>query len=314
MRVSILNIIGILLLISNQLLSQEEVTYQSLAYKILKSSKAEDQLKWSVALKKSIVNELRQEDNIVPLDSTGLLIELISNDKAIQMVSWAIKFNEEWEYYGVLKSYDQVKKEYQIFDLTATDYKNSINNRDITNHESWPAGIYTKLIENEYNKRVYYTFLGWISPEDQTAYKFIELMTLSKSGKPYFGKTNYFKEDKNYSKRILFSYSRQSHFTLDYGEYEYSKKKWNKKKKKYDIQKYSDHLIVFDHLISKFPNMPYLPEFLVPIGNSIDAFKFENGKWVFISDIDARNLKRKSESKEVPKLDLFEKTDTNNSN
>lgn len=314
MRVLLINIFWMLLFISNHLQSQENVSYQSLAKKIINTANEEDKLKYSVALNKSILNEFEKEDNIVSLDSTGLIIELISNDNTFQIATWAIEFNGKWEYYGILKSFDQTKKKYQIFDLIATDFIKSIDNKEISNHESWPAGIYTKLIENEYNNRKYYTFLGWISPIDQTAYKFIEVMTLSKSGKPYFGKTNYFKQDRTYYKRKLFSYNRQSHFTLDYGEYEYNIKKWNKKKRKYDIKNISNHLIVFDHLIPKFPNMPELPEFMVPVGNSIDAFNFKNGKWVFISDIDARNLKRKSTPKEAPELDLFKKSDTNNSN
>jgi len=314
MRILFYIFLMLLFFSSPNLKSQEDHSYPILANKIINSTNAEDKLKWSAALSKSIINELKNEESIKSLDSTALLKELISHDNNFQIVTWAIEFNGKWEYYGILKSYNEVKKKYQIFDLIALDFLQSFENKGIFDEEEWPAGIYTKLIENEYNKRKYYTFLGWIAPTDQTAHKFIEVMTLSKSGKPYFGKTNFFKEGKEYKKRILYSYNRQSHFILDYGEYEYNVKEWNRKKKRYDIKNFSAELIVFDHLISRNPNMPEMAEFFVPVGNSIDAYKFENGKWVFIGDIDARNLKRKTEEREAPKLDLFEQSDTDKSN
>ena len=292
----------------NKVKSQDSLDYKVLSKKILASDSANKKLIWSSHLITKLTKLLEESENITPLDSTGLLFELISDNDDFQIITWAIEFNDKWEYYGLLKSYNQIKKKYQVFNLLPTKFIISKSEKGLFDHDNWPAGVYLKLIENKHNNRKYYTFLGWLAPEDQTSYKFIEVMTLSKSGKPFFGKTNYFKRNRNYNKRKLFIYSRQSNFLLDYGEYVYTKRKWNRKKKKYDILEYSDDLIVFDHLVSKFPNMGDLPELMVPAGNLIDAFKFENGKWTFISDIDARNIKRKKPEKESLKLDLFDES------
>ncbi len=315
MRIGYLSVfLSIYLFSSLLIVAQDRASYSQICKDILSSDDAEQKLFFSSKLNKSLILELSKDEEIVPLDSTGLLIELISKDGAFQIVTWAIELNEMWEYYGILKSYNSIKKEYQVYDLIPTKFIESISLESNFDNENWPAGIYFELIENDYNKRRYYAFLGWHAPEGQTAYKFIEVMTLSKSGKPYFGKTNYFKENKAYLKRKLFSYNRQSKFLLDYGTYQYSIRKWNKKKKRYDTEQKTEKLIVFDHLISQYPNMEHLGEFLVPVGNLIDAFQFVKGKWVYISDIDARNLKRKEIKKPTPSLNLFEKKNSSEFN
>jgi hypothetical protein len=302
------------LFLSHLLWAQDTSSYSQICEEILKCNDAAQKLRLSTKLNQSLILELSNSEELISLDSTGLLIEHISTDGVFQMLTWAIEFNEHWEYFGLLKSYDHIKKEYKVYDLYPSKFMESITQNSKYDNENWPAGIYVKLIENEYNKRKYYTFLGWLAPDGQTAYKFIEVMTLSKSGKPYFGKTNYFKDDKNYNERKLFSYNRQSKFLLDYGTYQYSIRQWNKKKKRYDSDQRTEKLIVFDHLISQYPNMEHLSEFLVPVGNLIDAFLFEKGKWIYISDIDARNIKRKEIKKAPPALNLFKEKNSSEFN
>jgi len=294
--------------------TQDSLDYRELSSKILNSDNAEKKLIWSTELSKKLLDHLENSEEIKSLDSTALLVDLISEDKKVQIVTWGIEFDGKWEYFGLLKSYNQSKKTYQVYDLVSTDFLSSLDKKELFDQNNWPSGVYFKMIEKEYNKRKYYTFLGWLAPISQTSYKFIEVMTLSKSGKPYFRKTNYFKTGKQYDNRQLFSYSRQSKFLLDYGIYEYSTRKWNRKKKEYDIDEYSEELIVFDHLISQYPNMKDLPEFMVPVGNLIDAFKFDNGKWVYVTDIDARNMKKKEKKKAPPQLNLFDQSDNTESN
>lgn len=314
MRINYLILTIIFIWLSPTIYSQNIGNYQELSTKILDTDNPEKKLLWSSQLNKVLLEELRNADKITPLDSTALLYELISRDNKIQIVTWGIVFNNSMEYYGILKTYNEINKKYQVFDLVSTDFIQSINTKELFTDENWPAGIYFKIIENHYKNKTYYTFLGWLSPLDQTGYKFIEVLSLNKSGKPYFGKINHFKKDRNYSKRQLFSYSRQSKFLLDYGSYSYSIRKWNRKKKKYELDEYNEDLIVFDHLISKYPNMKALPEFMVPVGNLIDAYKFDKGKWIFVSDIDARNMKRKVSKKKPPTMNLFAEPDKDESN
>jgi hypothetical protein len=295
--------------------AQIEKNYISLSKTIINTDCDSLKLIISSQLSQAVKASLNSNiEEVEQLDSTSLLYDLISDDRKIQIVSWSIEMGGKWEYFGYLKSYNEIKKKYFVYELTSIDFSASKDLKIQFNHENWPGCVYTKLIENEHNKRKYYTLLGWIAPIEQTAFKLIEVLTISKGGKPYFGKTKCFKKEKTYESRVLFSYNRSSKFLLVYGEYQYQKRKWNKKKKRYDMDTFTEDLIVFDHLISQYPGMEHIPEFLVPTGNLIDAYQFINGKWVYISDIDARNLKRKEKDKAPPKLDLFEEKDAQTSN
>lgn len=66
-------------------------------------------------------------------------------------------------------------------------------------------------------------------------------------------------------------------------------------------------MIVFDRLspidtrTSKYAaNLDGQYQFYVPESNVFDGFIFENGKWYFVKDIDARNPKPKNKKKIPP--------------
>lgn len=252
----------------------------------------------------NILGEFPKE--LISIDSNGLIIELISEDQKLQLLTWAVEFNDQWEYFSFLKSYNEQKDIYQVHELIPTPFPIDPLNKENYHQENWPAAVYYKIIETEYNNRKYYSLFGWIANEDQTSYKIIEVMSLNKSGKPYFGKSKYFSKEKSYYSRMVFAYSSQSKFQLDYGEYLYSTKKWNAKKRRYDQIDHEEMLIVYDHLIPLYPDLKNLGEFMVPVGNSVDAFYFDKGKWRYISDIDARNIRRKEEERTKPGMNLFD--------
>lgn len=274
---------------------------------ILKSSNSEDKLKKNEQLLQIIKEKLSSSvEKIEDLDSTGLIFEMQSEDKKLQILTWAVLFNDKWEYFGYIKSYNESKKIFSVWELTPVDFLSTIESKKGHGINNWPAGVYYKLINTKYNKRNYYTLLGWLGSNGQTAYKFIEVLTLSKSGKPSFGKQSFFSKDKKYSNRFLFGYNASSNLQLDYGNYNYSEKQWNRKKKQYDIENFNDNLIVFDFLVPMYPDLEAIDEFLVPSGNVIDAFIFEKGKWRMKQDIDARNNKtKKKKERKQPQLNLF---------
>lgn len=300
----------ILLLISNGLnlnTFAQTVDIKSISKQIIEENEAEKKLILNTQLIIKIDSLLAYDNqNLLEIDSTGLLYNLISNDKKVQIITWALVFDEKWEHYGFIKSYSESEKQYKIFELIPSDFHQSINSKETYNQDNWPAALYLKMIETSYNDKDYYTLLGWLPIQDQTAFKLIEVLTLSKNGKPSFGKLNFFIIEKEYHKRMLFSYNFQSKFQLDYGQYNFSIRKFNKKKKKYETETFSEEFIVFDHLIPMYPDFADLSEFMVPMGNAVDAFYFEKGEWRMKADIDARNLEVKQTKKERPSLDLFE--------
>lgn len=280
---------------------------KQISSEILMTDEADKKLILNSDLKIKLDSLLKSEPKkLLEIDSTGLLYSLISNNKKLQIITWAVSFGDNWEHYGFVKSYNQNKKEYAVFELIPSNFHQSMDSKESFNNDNWPAALYLKMVENSYNDKDYYTLLGWLPSQDQTAFKLIEVLTLSKSGKPSFGKLNFFMIEKEYHKRMLFSYNFQSKFQLDYGEYSFSTRKWNKKKKKYETSTFSEDLIVFDHLIPMYPDLANLPEFMVPMGNAVDAFYFEKGKWRMKADIDARNMEVKQVERKKPSLDLFE--------
>lgn len=299
----------ILLSLINQTTGQESnKNIRQIAQGILSETSAEEKLKLNAILLDSIKSQLSSNiNNIESTDSSGLIFELISKNNRLQIITWAILFTDEWEYFGFIKSYNEVKQRFIVWELTPSDFKQSIGSKKPHTQRNWPAGVYLKLIETTYNKRNYFTLIGWLASDAQTAYKFIDMLIISKSGKPSFGKSAYFSMEKKYTNRILFSYNSQSNFQLDYGKYDYTEKSWNRKKKRYDQKVFTDNLIVFDRLIPLYPDLKDHPEFHVPAGNIIDAFVFEKGKWRIKQDIDARNmkLKDKGNDKEKPQMELF---------
>lgn len=301
-------VLGCFVILSHSvLLAQDDNSYQALSKEILQDTSDEVKLKLNELLVQQLQELLNEHtDKVIPLDSTALLFELVSKKKDLQIVTWGLELNGEYEYFGFVKSFNYSKKHFSVWRLKGTDFIESTIQKAVYNETNWPAGVYMKLIETSYNKRNYYTLLGWIAPQHQVAHKFIEVLSLSKSGKPSFGKSAYFEVHKKYQNRILFSYNAQSRLTLDYGKYSFSIKKWNSKKRKKEVVFYTDNLIVFDRLTPLYPDMKDHAEFMVPVGNSVDAFAFEKGKWRMKEDIDARNAKQKEKKMEAPKMKLFQ--------
>jgi hypothetical protein len=287
--------------------AQQIKSYQELSTQIF-SSEDDHQKK---LLSSNLINLLKEtlelSEELVQLDSTALLKELISNDQQFQLITWGIELDETWVYFGIIKSYNQLKRKYEIHILSSSQFEEA-HLPTSSQTFSWPEGIYLDLIERTWNKEHYYTFFIWKAPDNRTAFKFIEVMKLDQEGKVSFGQEQYFIRDHQKSERVVFQYNRQSHFILKHGQYRYTLREWNPKKNNYEIIENSDYLIVFDHLIPMYPHKKQeMPEFMVPAGNIVDSYRFEKGKWIYIADIDARNLETKDNQFPKPELDLMKK-------
>ncbi len=266
----------------------------------------ESKLKLNLELKEYIHQELLKSTlEIQKFDSNALFIELTDAQEKLQIISWAIQIDNKWEYWAFVKSYNEQKKEFVVWELISTDFYYSLKQKEKYDANNWPGTVYFKLIETKYNNRNYYTLLGWLANKKQAAFKIIEVLSISKSGKLSFGKSPYFSINKEYQNRLLFAYSAQSKFLLDYGEYDYTERIWDRKKKKYRSKTFSEYMITFDQLIPLYPDLKEDPAFLVPSGDMVDALVFEKGKWRKKTNIDARNLKKKTKKPNTAKLQLF---------
>jgi hypothetical protein len=92
--------------------------------------------------------------------------------------------------------------------------------------------------------------------------------------------------------------------SLRYDEQSFFARKNSKSRKQ---KRYNKDMIIYDRLRPMDENLSGQFEYYVPETNIFDGFVFNNGKWVFIKDIDARNPEKKSSKKPPKKVeyDLF---------
>lgn len=109
-------------------------------------------------------------------------------------------------------------------------------------------------------------------------------------------------------KRIIFEYSAKAVMNLKYDNQEYQEKvryKKPKNGKRFEMRNVKSPMIVFDRLVPLSPSLEGQKQFYVPETNIYDAFIYENGRWDFIEDVDARNPSKPSKNKEEkPKREL----------
>lgn len=226
-----------------------------------------------------------------PFDSLKNLSRLTADDNKFRIFNWAIAKNDgEFEYFAILQSFNQVKKRYEIIQLT--DKSDEIPNPEdpYLDEKNWFGVIYYKIISQKVDNRTIYTLLGWDGNNRFSNKKVIEPLTIKSNGKPQFGMP-IFRKAKEKKRRIIFEYSKSTVMILrfDTQQYTYYEKKKKKKGSRPELKSVRTEMIVFDRLIPLDPSLTGNYQFYVPELNVVDAYVFQDGKWVFMEDIDARN-------------------------
>ncbi|MCX6256942.1 MAG: hypothetical protein NTW49_03450 [Bacteroidia bacterium] len=208
-----------------------------------------------------------------PFDSLKHIGKLTAPDNQFRLYTWnTVLKNGTYRYFGFIQYFRKKKNEIVVIRLN--DHSGSIDSPDDANLDAnnWFGALYYKIIVNRSPGRIFYTLLGWQGNNDLTCRKIIEIVRFSVSGKPSFG-AQVFKYDKKRRRRIIFEYSAKTKMTLTYDE--------------------NTERIVFDHLSPSNPKYEGLYQFYGP-DFSYDAFKFEDGKWILVKDVDSRNPKEKN--------------------
>jgi hypothetical protein len=204
-----------------------------------------------------------------PFDSLKTIATIKSPDNYFRLFNWNIENdNGTYNYYAFVLVPDNKIRVFELNDMSQTI--SEPENKTLDN-KKWFGALYYQIIVSGNSGRKEYTLLGWDGNNKQSACKIIDVMTIY-SDKIQFGLPIFTNENKGISKRVVFEFSSQARMTLN----------WDEKNK----------MIVFDHLIPETPAAEGIREFYFPDG-SYDAFKLENGKWVFVSDVDARRTKDK---------------------
>ncbi|NVN94964.1 MAG: hypothetical protein HXX18_06740 [Bacteroidetes bacterium] len=246
-----------------------------------------------------------------PFDSIKTIARLISPDKRFKLFNWVIaKLDGTFDYYAFIQLYNENKKKYDILKLT--DKSNDIiaPELQILDANNWYGALYYKIIHTQNKDVDYYTLLGWNGNNGMSFKKLIEVLSFRAGNKPIFG-ASIFKRGKDKPKRIIFEYSAKAIMNLKYDNQEYQEKvrfKKPKNGKRFEMVSIKSSMILFDRLVPLSPSLEGQKQFYVPETNIYDAFIYENGKWDFIEDVDARNHSKPSSidrSKREPEHNLY---------
>ena len=202
-----------------------------------------------------------------PFDSLTTISRLYAPDSAFRIFTWQVSRDEDLHRrHGAIqmKTTDGSLKLFPLIDRT---FMINEPKDTVTNHEWWIGAIYYKILLHEFNKKKYYTLLGYDENSIRSTKKRIEVLHFNDNGQPVFGGPFFsFAQDTIRKKD-------QSRFWIEY-------KKNGNGRLLYDEEM---GMIMYDHLISE-TDEPAKKFTYVPDGD-YEAFKWVNGKWLHVEKV-----------------------------
>lgn len=212
-------------------------------------------------------------------------------DKTFRVFSWnVIHSSGTYQSFGFLQTYNKTTKKVKVYKLVDKSATIKTPMLAVCSPESWYGASYYMICQKKFKGQVLYTLIGWNPHTTFTQKKVLETLKFDKSGNPVFGFPTIELKGKGFQRRIIFEYSSKNTMMLRYDE--------------------KKDLIVFDHLAPSDFRYEGIYEFYGP-DFSIDAYRFEHGKWRYKSDIDMRNP-RQGIKDYIPQRikDMFKKKQT----
>ncbi len=203
------------------------------------------------------------------LDSLKILGKVMAPDNSFRILNWNLSFNDfSYSYINFMQYNPNGKFGYKLIQIKDAHPKiePSIENKQFTK-DNWYGALIYKILLDSYKRQNFYTFFAIDHNNMMSKFKFIDVITFNTNGEPSFG-LPIFKSPKNLRSRVVFEYSSQVVMGLKYDE--------------------KQKMIVFDHLSPERPDLTgdykfYGPDF------SYDGYKFEDGYWIFQSDLKLSN-------------------------
>jgi hypothetical protein len=200
---------------------------------------------------------------------------ITSPDNQFRIFNWNVEFgqHEEQKYYCFILNKDPKTNGYKIIELKDRSATTSNVETAQLTEKNWFGCLYYKIIPLDKGGTTLYTLLGWDGHDMVSTKKLIETMVFNGVSKVKFGLPVFQIEDDKSKRRVVFQYSSQTTMSL---KYQFVDKK---------------HVLIFDHLSPQAPHLHEFKEWYVPDG-SFDSFVWQNGKWVYEKDVDARSGKK----------------------
>lgn len=242
-----------------------------------------------------------------PFDSLATVSMLQPPDSSFRIITWYVPLSDQqFRYFGYIQFANRCSHPEPFPDRT-NDAESSHEKRtpiytlrednnfegDATLVEftgsNWYGSYYYALIANRHEGENHYMLLGWRGDNAFSRKRIIEPLWF-RDGEPVFG-AQVFDLDGQSPYRMVFEYSARVSMGLLYDE-QVIRQGGNR-----------EPLIIFDRLVPLEGVRQAHHNLLVPEGNVFDALHFQEGRWVFYPDIDARrheppDLQKQNQSNE----------------
>jgi len=215
---------------------------------------------------KTLVGALKVPNSFLfNFDSVKTISVINSPDNRFRIFSWhIINSDGSYRFYGTVQmNTGGTLKMYPL-----EDYSPLLKNPEdsVTDNRKWYGAQYYKIVP-VYAAKPYYVLIGWKGNTVESTKKVIDVLSFNQD-KPQLG-LHVFEGNGKTRDRVVFEYARDASMLLKYIP--------------------DQNLIVFDHLAPPDPKLKgkfsnYGPDF------TYDGYKLKNGHWVYVDNIDMRNV------------------------
>lgn len=248
-----------------QLQSYED-SLVTLGKQVINNDTEMERINANQAFIKTLVNALKIPNSFLFLfDSVKSVSIINSPDNRFRIISWPIVFDDgSYRFYGTV----QMNTGGKLLMFPLSDFSASIKSPEdtVNDNHKWFGAEYYRIIP-VYSPKLYYVLLGWKGNTIKSTKKVIEILSF-KDDKPVLGMP-VFEGNGKTRKRVVFEYTRQASMLLRYVP--------------------EQDLIVFDHLTPPDPKLKAQRDAYGP-DLTYDGYKLKNGRWVYIDNLDMRNV------------------------
>ncbi|CAN5155479.1 hypothetical protein BH09BAC6_BH09BAC6_27460 [soil metagenome] len=215
---------------------------------------------------KTLVKALKLPNSFLfKFDSVKSISILNSPDSRFRIFSWhVVNQDGSYRFYGAV----QLNTGGPLKMYPLEDYSPLLKNPEdsVTSNRKWYGAQYYKIVP-VYSPKLYYILIGWKGNTVVSNKKVIDVISFKDDGMQLGAAV--FDGNGKTRKRVVFEYARQVSMLLRYVP--------------------DQNLIVFDHLSPPDKKMKDKPETFGP-DLSYDGYKLKNGRWVFVENLDMRNM------------------------
>jgi hypothetical protein len=249
-------------------ISIKEDSLQKLAENFHMDSLTAGRMRSDSLFVKTLIRTLQIKNSFYyPLDSVFGVSKVYAPDSSFRILSWNLSYDQYYSRQRAAIQYNTPDGSLKLTPLRDVSEFTDNAMDSVRNKDNWIGSVYYKIIKTSYNKKDFYTLIGFDDHSAMSNKKWLEVMTFNNRKEPVFGGPFFSFEQDSIKKPIQYRYH------IEY-------KKEARAVLEYDPEL---ELIIIDHLISE-TDEPENKFTYIPDGD-VEAFQWKNGKWVHIDKV-----------------------------